>query len=236
MYFQIDDSKFRFLAVLLSLFGMAYLFLATPNGLGLSPDSVAYIQTSRSILEHGSLKGLSYWPPGYPVMIALVAVFQHDYFLAARWLGGILFGLNLLLFNLILQKCGWSRLIAGILTVVLIFDRDILYLHLMALSEPAFLATLLAGMLALIGYSETGSRKMLVATGLIFGMSAMMRYAGVAFIAGAALALFFQSALSKRDGKLISHLLQPIQFLVVAASHCPVGLEEKPGIRNSWRA
>ena len=217
MHFKIDDSKFRFLPVLLSLFGMVYLFLATPNGFGLAVDSVAYIQTSRSLVEHGSLTGLSFWPPGYPAMIALFAVFQHDYFFAARLLGVMLFGLNLLLFNLILQKCGWSKLIACILTIVLIFDHDLLYLHLMALSEPAFLTSLLAGTLALIVYSETGSLKTLVVAGLIVGMSAMIRYAGVAFIAGAALALFLQGCLSKRDGKLSAILLRPIQFLVVAA-------------------
>ena len=217
MHLKIDDSKFRFLPGLLAIFGMVYLFLATPNGLGLSPDSVAYIHSSKSMLEHGSPGDLSFWPPGYPAMIALFAAFQHDYFLAARLLGVILIGTNLLLFNLILQKCGWGNLISCVFTVLLIFDRDFMFLHLNASSETAFVATLLAGITALLVYSETGSRKMLIGLGLIFAMSAMVRYAGVAFISGATLALFFQSVSAKRDGKFFSNLLPPIQFLAIAA-------------------
>ena len=209
-------SDFSWFPLFLALFGIAFLFLVTPHGLGLFPDSVAYIQSSKTLLEHGSLEKLAFWPPGYPSLIAVFAIFQHDYLFAARLLGVILFGLNLFLFSSILIKCGWSNLFAGLLTTTLLFDHDFLYLHMAALSEPLFLTTLLGGMLALLNYDNTKSKKWLIALGLIFGMAAIVRYAGVAFILGVALALFLQCMRQKNSERFLQRVLPTIQFLAIA--------------------
>ncbi len=212
-----STPKALLLPLLISLFGMALIFLATPHGIGLSPDSISYIRGSRILLETGSLQALPpHWPPGYPILLALFALPQGDHLIAARFIGVLVFGLNLFLFSALLRKSGWGSLLVAFFTSLLLFDPDFINIHLMAWSEPVFLTLVQIGLLALLFYSESKSKKALLAFGLAFGLAALVRYAGVAFICGVASILFFQSILKKSDDKFHKRLIPLLQFLSMA--------------------
>jgi hypothetical protein len=216
MYLK-TNYKSVFPQILLALVGVAIVFLVTPHGVGISPDSIAYIKGGRSLLEHGSVNGLpTHWPPGYPILLALFSIPNGDYLTAARFINVLVFGMNIFLFSALLQKSGWDRLYASLLAALLIFDPDFLNVHLMAWSEPSFLLLMLAGLLAFLAYAESKSTKYLYVAGIAFGMSVIVRYAGMSLIFCVALILLFQCMEQKSDERLLVRLRPLLQFLSIA--------------------
>jgi hypothetical protein len=211
------DHKDLLWSLLVALFGCAILFLSTPHGIGLSPDSVAYIRSSRTLLEQGGQGGINaHWPPGYPLLLALFTIPQGDYLFAARLVGMLCFGLNLFLFGMLLRKSGWNAAIAALLSGLLLFDADFINIHLMAWSEPAFLAMLQSGLLLLLSYDESPSRKTLFALAAVLGAATFLRYAGVAFIAGVAGIILLRDVVKTRDAAFLQRCLPALQLSLIA--------------------
>ena len=98
----------------------AALAVATPHGLGVSTDSVAYLSAASSLLHRGTLLvtdeagGLIHFtrfPPAYPAALAASAVLAGDPVRGARVLGVLLFAVNVFLMGWIATRIsGSSRL------------------------------------------------------------------------------------------------------------------------------
>ena len=67
-----------------SLIGMGMLYYATHLGIGISPDSVAYIMASRQLSQgqgltligaHGGQVPLTHFPPLYPLVLSFLSLF-----------------------------------------------------------------------------------------------------------------------------------------------------------------
>ena len=75
---------------------------ATPEGLGLSDDFIAYIAGARSMLAGNGYREawlasngpVTHFPPAYPAVLAFLGWFGLDPLRGARFLGAALFGLN----------------------------------------------------------------------------------------------------------------------------------------------
>src|SRR5512140_3077112 len=88
---------------ILALVGIALVLRATPEGLGLSDDSIGYIAGARSMLAgHGyreawlaSDQPVTHFPPAYSSVLAFVGLLGIDPLRGARLLNALLFGLNI---------------------------------------------------------------------------------------------------------------------------------------------
>ncbi len=90
------DLKFTIAA---AIFATIIAILATgPFGVGISPDSVAYISAARNLLIDGTLRTfdsepLVSWPPAFPALIAVPGLIEVDARKAARFTNAIILGL-----------------------------------------------------------------------------------------------------------------------------------------------
>ncbi len=87
---------------LLAVIGIFLVLRATPEGLGLSDDSIGYIAGARSILAgHGYREAwlasngpVTHFPPPFSSALALIGLFGLDPLRGVRFLNASLFGLE----------------------------------------------------------------------------------------------------------------------------------------------
>ena len=132
---------------LLAVLGAFLLLKATPDGLGLSDDSIAYIAGARSLLAGQGYREawletngfVTHFPPAFSGILTLIGLTGADPLNGARLLNTLLFGLNAALLGLL----GWRMTkssVAGIVLVALFVVNDsLLRVHAVAMSEPLFL-------------------------------------------------------------------------------------------------
>ena len=187
--------------VLLSLLAVLALTLvlrATPEGLSLSDDSIAYIAGARSMLSGNGYREawlasngpVTHFPPAYPSVLVFLGWFGLDPLRGARFLGAVLFGLNSALLGIL----GWRMtrsLPAGlILAALFVLNDSLLRLHATALSEPLFIFLGLLSFWMFDLYHERDAHWLwLIACGSLVGMASLTRYAGLALAATFAVAL-----------------------------------------------
>ena len=105
--------RLRGTAVLGCLGGVLVLAQATRHGVGITPDSVVYLEAAQNLAagrglatadDGAELRPLTRFPPGYPVAIALVASLGPAFLDAARWLALALLGANVVLVALLIAR------------------------------------------------------------------------------------------------------------------------------------
>jgi 4-amino-4-deoxy-L-arabinose transferase-like glycosyltransferase len=185
----------RFLSfILLGLLAAIGIFLvlrATPEGLGLSDDSIGYIAGARSILAgHGYREAwlasngpVTHYPPLFSSSLALIGLAGLDPLRGVRFLNASLFGLNTVLLGIL----GWrmmKSLPAGLLLATLFMvNGSLLGVHAMALSEPLFIFLSLLSFWMLDLYFERDAHWLwLVSCGIFVGLAYLTRYAGLALL------------------------------------------------------
>src|SRR5688500_14983109 len=141
---------------LLAALGMFLILYATPQGLGLSDDSIAYIAGARSMLSGEGYREawlasngpVTHFPPAFSSLLALIGLSGLDPVRGARFLNALLFGANTFLLGLIGWRMTKSQ-IAGIILALLFVVNDSLFrVHAVAMSEPLYIFFSLAAFLA----------------------------------------------------------------------------------------
>ncbi len=195
-------SGFFFRALIGGLALLAFLttLIATPWGIGLAPDSLAYVGIARRLLDGygvtyftdaGGFSPVNHYPPLYPIMLAGVGLMGLDPLTAARWLNAFLFAGNVVLISLVVFTAT-SSLGATLLAGFLAFTSfPMVQIHSMAWSEPLFMLFAFSGLFFLVVYLHRSNRWMLYASGVSIALSCLTRYAGIAFLGTAALGIFF---------------------------------------------
>ncbi|HEX9334158.1 MAG TPA: phospholipid carrier-dependent glycosyltransferase [Anaerolineales bacterium] len=194
---------------LIGLIGMVLVIRATPNGLGLSDDSIAYISGARSMLDGNGYREawlasngpVTHFPPAFSSVLAFFGLFHIDPLHGARWVNALLFGLNAVLLGIL----GWRMtpsLSAGlILAALFVSNGEMFQVHAVAMSEPLFIFLSLMSFWMFDLYFERlpssaekwkGSEGWfwLIACGTFVGMAYLTRYAGLALVATFVVALF----------------------------------------------
>jgi 4-amino-4-deoxy-L-arabinose transferase-like glycosyltransferase len=177
------------LLALLAALALTLVLRATPEGLTLSDDSIAYIAGARSMLAGNGYREawltsngpVTHFPPAYPSVLAFLGWFGLEPLRGARFLGAVLFGLNVAIMGIL----GWRTtrsLAAGlILSTLSVLNTAFLRLHSAALSEPLFiLLTLLAFWMFDLYHERDAHWLWLVACGTLVGMAYLTRYAALA--------------------------------------------------------
>ncbi|MBI1793550.1 MAG: phospholipid carrier-dependent glycosyltransferase [Chloroflexi bacterium] len=177
---------------LLSVLGVFLILKATPEGLGLSDDSIAYIAGARSLLAGNGYREAwlasngpaIHFPPGFSSVLALVGLPGLDPLRGARFVNALLFGLNTALLGIL----GWrmtKSLPAGlVLAALFVVNDSLLRVHAVAMSEPLFIfLSLLAFWMFDLYFERDNHWLWLVSCGIFVGAAYLTRYAGLALIA-----------------------------------------------------
>jgi 4-amino-4-deoxy-L-arabinose transferase-like glycosyltransferase len=175
----------------LSVIGAAAVFLGTSRGPGLSPDSAVYIGVARSLLEGRGLTvpfgtfeptPLTHYPPLFPALLALIAVFSGDQLIAARWLNIFLFGANVLLVGVIVNRYTCSVRMSLLGAILALNSIVMLWIHSWVWTEPLFVFLGLLGLLQLAEHLENPSASLLIISASTIALAFLSRYAGVALV------------------------------------------------------
>ena len=182
---------------LLAVIGTVLILAATPEGLGLSDNSIAYIAGARSLLAGEgyreawleSNQPVTHFPPAFSGTIALIGLAGFDPINSARLLNTLLFGINSALLGLL----GWRMTklsVAGIVLAALFIVNDsLLRVHAVAMSEPLFLFFSLVAFLCFAFYFDKTKSIWLIATGILTSLAYLTRYSGLALVATFVVAL-----------------------------------------------
>lgn len=182
---------------LLAVLGAFLLFQATPEGLGLSDDSIAYIAGARSLLAGDGYRAawlesnrpVTHFPPAFSGTLALLGLMGLDPINGARLVNTLLFGVNAALLGLLGWKMTKSSVAGIVATALFIVNDSLLRVHAVAMSEPLFLFFSLLAFLCFVFHFETNRSSWLLATGLLTSLAYLTRYSGLALVATFVLAL-----------------------------------------------
>ena len=148
MNIRITSRPAVFIAVLLiSLIGFCLVLQATPEGAGLSDDSIAYIAGARSMVAgHGyreawlaSNQPVTHFPPAFPSVLAFFGFLGIDPLHAARFVNALLFGLSAGLLGILAWRMTPSLTAGLVLAGLFVLSGDLLQVHAVAMSEPLFI-------------------------------------------------------------------------------------------------
>ncbi len=209
-----EKRRFGVLALIMLAGVCASLLMwwITDLGPGVSPDSTVYIETAKNVLAgkgfsaggepatYGGAYGDS--PPAYPLLLAIVGLSRHgDIIRSGRLLGTLLYGINLVLFVIVVRMCTARSLSATACAVfVFLSSTIVMEVHVMAWSEPLFIVFTLAAFVLLSLHVSRPTTFSLMVTSLMVGFAMVARYAGVALLPTMASALLLLGNRSIRHG------------------------------------
>src|SRR5688572_30685111 len=123
--------------ILLAAIGTFLVLYATPQGLGLFDDSIAYIAGARSILSGDGYREawlasngpVTHFPPGFSSLLAFVGLSGLDPLRGARFVNSLLFGANIFLLGVIGWKMTKSRIAGIVLAVLFLINYSLFRIH-----------------------------------------------------------------------------------------------------------
>lgn len=175
-----------------------FLILVTclHNNLGATADSLNYITIARNIqLGNGFVDEtgtfISHWPPLYAMVLASVsAIFQEDPMAVGIGLNALLLAFTFLIFNEILSLFKIS-IFPRIVTNTALLLSYALNVFTFFYSEALFIPLLLLIIWSIIKWEKSGSKSFLIMAGVFSGLLLVCRYAGLGFLGGILIYLFF---------------------------------------------
>jgi len=182
-----------------ALLGCGVIFLVTPWGIGLAPDSLVYVGAARSVIrgdgvvylnDIGQFVPVTHYPPLYSVMLGGAGWFWGEPLAAARWLGAVFFAGNIALIGLMVCAATRSAGAVMFVSLVMLSSFPMLQIHSMAWTEPPSMFFGFLGLLGLVKYLAGGGRWILYGSALSIALSCLARYAGIPFLLTGAVALW----------------------------------------------
>jgi len=192
--------SFMFALLLLAVAGTILVLKATPEGLSLTDDSIAYIAGARSMLAGNgyreawlaSNEPITHFPPGFSSLLAFLGLFGLDPLRGTRFINALLFGLNTGLLGILVWRMTPSLTAGLVIAGLFITSGEMLQVHAAAMSEPLFIFISLISFWmfdlyferppSTVGKGVAGEWWWLVACGAAAGMAYLTRYAGLALV------------------------------------------------------
>lgn len=176
---------------LLAALGTFLILYATPQGLGLSDDSIAYIAGARSILSGQGYREawlasdgpVTHFPPAFSSFLALIGLSGLDPVRGARFLNALLFGANTFLLGLIGWRMTRSQVAGIVLAFLFVINASMFRVHAVAMSEPLYIFFSLISFLFFEYFFDRQTIHWLILTGCFAGLAYLTRYAGLALVA-----------------------------------------------------
>jgi 4-amino-4-deoxy-L-arabinose transferase-like glycosyltransferase len=198
MSIRITSRSAAFVALLLiAVIGVVLVLQATPEGAGLSDDSIAYIAGARSMVAgHGyreawlaSDQPVTHFPPAFPAVLTFFGFVGADPLHAARFVNALLFGLSAGLLGILAWRMVPSLTAGLVLAGLFVLSADLLQVYAVAMSEPLFIFLSLLSFWMFDLYFERDHWPWLVACATFVGMAYLTRYSGLALLATFVVAL-----------------------------------------------
>lgn len=173
---------------------LTVLYATSKYGVGISPDSVAYISTGRSLLSGNGFhlfngEHFVHWPPLFPVLLAMAGFGGCALEVCARLINSSLFGMLIIACGfLVWQLIGSFPLVFSAL-LALLFSAPLLSVAVMAWSETCFIVFSLVFFIVFFQYLKQQNMSCLVLSALVACMGCLLRYTGVLLVAIGALSL-----------------------------------------------
>ena len=184
--------------LLLAVIGTLLILKVTPEGLGLSDDSIAYIAGARSMLAGqgyreawlASNQPVTHFPPGFSSVLAFFGLFGLDPLHSARFVNALLFGLNAALLGILAWRMTPSLTAGLVLSALFVANGEMLQVHAVAMSEPLFIFLSLLSLWMFDLYFERDYHWLwLILCATFVGAAYLTRYAGLALVGTFVLAL-----------------------------------------------
>lgn len=219
-----NNLKYRSTVLILicAVLGFVLVLLATPYGIGTSPDSVIYLNAADNILSGNGVsvtiapnqyQPLTQYPPLYPVTLAALGYFGITPYDFGRWFSGIVYALNIFLVGAVLIRLIpgsiWPALTAAML---MLFAPVMVGIHIMAWSEPLFVLFTLLCFLLLSEYFNNLKLVWIITASIFAGLAILTRFAGAAVIAACISALF----LLDKKTRFILRLRNALLFILIS--------------------
>jgi hypothetical protein len=205
-----------------SVIGMLAVVYATREGPGVGSDSTIYLVSAQNLLagnglgwmEPGGFHRLDYYPPFYPLAVALPGLILGDIVAAARWLNVLLFGGLIAVLGTWSYRSTRNPILAGLLSGTLAVSPVLVGVTAWAMSEPVFLLTGFSGLALLAAYLDRPRLVTLLVAALLTGLAFLSRYLGVVFVMTGGLFLLLLPAAGK--GTFRQRLCRSLIFGFVA--------------------
>jgi hypothetical protein len=186
-----SQSLFLIALGLIALGAIGMLMYSTPEGLGLSDDSIGYIAGARSILSGQGYREawlasngpVTHFPPAFSSLLAVIGLSGLDPLRGARFLNALLFGANVFLLGIIGWRMTKSQTAGAMLTLLFAVNASLFNAHAMAMSEPLYIFFSLAAFLTFSEYFNTQKNIWLITTAILTAFAYLTRYAGLTLLA-----------------------------------------------------
>jgi len=213
------QSNFFYLLLATLLFVAAgQIFFSMKLGVGLSPDSLTYINVAKRIasgngVNTASGESLTHYPPLYPLALALSGFLSTDLVYSAKLFHALLYCANLFVICMFIYRetRTWTPSLLGMLLAM--SSTLMMYIHSVAWSEPLFILLVLLCFLGLSEYLATSKRVFLMVAAFFISLALLARYAGAAFVVAGCIALF---ALPGKRASLFEKSADMLLFCLIA--------------------
>jgi hypothetical protein len=220
----------------ISLIGLVLIFIYTRHGgIGISPDSIAYLSVARNTIMHGSpvdytLSPLVDFPVFYPFFLSLAGfITRTDPLIIAPWLNGLLLaGVVVLTGDLIDSFEGVTKWYKWAILFCIALSPSLLEIYSMLWSETLFILLTIIFITTYSRYLISRSVKSLLLCAFIASLACITRYAGVTIIGTGLMLLVFDGSLEWK--KKIRHCLW---FSLMSVSLLVINLLRNALITNS---
>ena len=228
----------KLFVAILAIASIAYFFLLS-NGIGLSPDSINYLDAQDRILRGLglSLSGplntsipFNHYPPGFPYVLCFLNFFPADILIVYAIFNYIVFicsGILIYCLALVIIK---NRTNSSLLSGAALLSYTTLSVFSFLLSEPLFLLIILIILYLLIRRSENLNNSNALIIGVLIGISILLRFSAVFLLAMMALLLLTKTVqFTNKKGiiSLIIGLLLPLMFWIIPSVLSEPGLSDR---------
>jgi hypothetical protein len=183
--------------ILASIFSAGMALWCMASGIGVNPDSVAFLGVADSIIAGQGVRTVAYHltpqiaggepltvsPPTYPLLLSLSGRLSADRLNGARWLNALLFAASVFLVGMITYLCTEGSVSATLASILLFqLSPHMLDIYAMAWSEPPFICFVLLAALFLVRHISKPNYLTLICAALSAGLALTTRYVGITIL------------------------------------------------------
>jgi 4-amino-4-deoxy-L-arabinose transferase-like glycosyltransferase len=213
-----DKNNAKYRLIFLSLIGVILVFLSTSRyGVGISPDSVAYLSSAKSLLSGSGYllyngQPLIDWPPLFPTLLATLGFIGISPIDGARMINAIVFGLIIFGSGQLLLGYLKSRILALCGVLFILLSPPLLTVSVMAWTEPLFILLAILFLIQLGKFLEHRWFGPLLLLAVISALACLQRYIGVIIIAAGFMAIIYPAP----NVRLLRRLKQGLLFGIIS--------------------
>lgn len=215
-----------------AIFGFVLILLFSKhNGIGISPDSIAYSATARNLIAGNGFidytnMPLVAFPLFYPFFLAVIGfVFNTDIIQLAPFLNAFLFASVIFLSGMVIEYFKYkTKLYKRVLLILITLSPSLIEVYTMLWSETLFILLSLLFFYFFRQYFQNHNLKSLSIAAIISALAFDTRYAGITLIATGVLLIFFDKYIRWQ-----LKALHVVYFGSIGVSLATINL-----IRNVW--